>query len=91
MTDRFQDRLLLQVLFNIIYDVLLSAKVKWHALCPVIDSMNHSSASQVGKDVRVSTVCLRMTCSSPARTSRVCVRGIEAGRLVAPRMLVVLK
>jgi hypothetical protein len=37
-----------QVLFNIIYD-LLGTKLTWHALCPVIDSMNHSSASQVSK------------------------------------------
>ena len=36
-----------QVLFNIIYDILLGTKLTWHALCPVIDSMNHSSASQV--------------------------------------------
>lgn len=35
------------VLFNIIYDSLLGAKLKWHALCPVIDTMNHASASQV--------------------------------------------
>lgn len=38
----------MQVLFNIIYDSLLGAKLKWHALCPVIDSMNHSSISKVG-------------------------------------------
>lgn len=38
-----------QVLFNIIYDILLGTKLTWHALCPVIDSMNHSSASQVNK------------------------------------------
>ncbi len=36
------------VLFNIIYDSLLGAKLKWHALCPVIDSMNHASDSRVG-------------------------------------------
>ncbi len=35
------------VLFNIIYDTLLGAKLKWHALCPVIDTMNHSSTSKV--------------------------------------------
>ena len=35
------------VLFNIIYDTLLSRKLRWFALCPVIDSMNHLSASRV--------------------------------------------
>lgn len=35
------------VLFNIIYDTLLSRKLRWFALCPVIDSMNHQSASKV--------------------------------------------
>lgn len=34
------------VLFNIIYDSLLGAKLKWHALVPVIDAMNHSSNSK---------------------------------------------
>ncbi|KAL3142083.1 hypothetical protein ABBQ32_004708 [Trebouxia sp. C0010 RCD-2024] len=34
------------VLFNIIYDTLLSRKLRWFALCPVIDSMNHQSASK---------------------------------------------
>lgn len=33
------------VLFNIIYDTLLSRKLRWFALCPVIDSMNHQSTS----------------------------------------------
>ena len=35
------------VLFNIIYDTLLSRKLRWFALCPVIDSMNHLSTSTV--------------------------------------------
>lgn len=35
------------VLFNIIYDTILSQKLKWYALCPVIDSMNHRSSIQV--------------------------------------------
>ena len=35
------------VLFNIIYDTLLSRKLKWFAMCPVIDSMNHQSTSTV--------------------------------------------
>ena len=35
------------VLFNIIYDTLLSRKLRWFALCPVIDSMNHQSTSTV--------------------------------------------
>lgn len=50
-----------QVLFNIIYDSLLGAKLKWHALVPVIDSMNHSSNSRVRccfhRADRVSTCC----------------------------------
>jgi hypothetical protein len=33
-------------LFNLLYDVVLSQKVKWYALCPVIDFLNHSSAVQ---------------------------------------------
>lgn len=37
------------VLFNIIYDTLLSRKLRWFALCPVIDSMNHLSASRVSR------------------------------------------
>ena len=36
------------VLFNIIYDTLLSRKLRWFAMCPVIDSMNHQSTSMVG-------------------------------------------
>lgn len=35
------------VLFNIIYDTLLSRKLRWFAMCPVIDSMNHQSTSTV--------------------------------------------
>ncbi|EFN55457.1 hypothetical protein CHLNCDRAFT_52262 [Chlorella variabilis] len=31
------------LLFNIIYDVLISKKLKWYALCPVVDALNHSS------------------------------------------------
>ena len=30
-------------LFNLMYDALLSSKVKWHALCPLVDMANHSS------------------------------------------------
>lgn len=33
-------------LFNLMYDVLLSSKVKWHALCPLVDMANHSSRAQ---------------------------------------------
>ena len=39
------------VLFNIIYDTILSQKLKWYALCPVIDSMNHRSSVQVRQPV----------------------------------------
>ena len=35
------------VLFNIIYDTLLSRRLRWFAMCPVIDSMNHQSTCQV--------------------------------------------
>ncbi|KAI7838732.1 hypothetical protein COHA_007528 [Chlorella ohadii] len=31
------------LVFNIIYDLLLSKKLKWYALCPVVDAINHSS------------------------------------------------
>lgn len=34
-------------LFNLLYDVLLSQKVKWYAMCPVIDFLNHRSSVQV--------------------------------------------
>lgn len=30
-------------MFNLLYDIILSNKLKWYALCPIIDSMNHSS------------------------------------------------
>ncbi|KAK9803994.1 hypothetical protein WJX72_011353 [[Myrmecia] bisecta] len=33
-------------LFNLIYDVLLSRQLKWFALLPLIDSMNHKSTAQ---------------------------------------------
>lgn len=29
--------------FNLLYDIVLSNKLKWFALCPVIDAINHSS------------------------------------------------
>jgi hypothetical protein len=29
--------------FNLLYDVVLSSKLKWYALCPVIDAINHNS------------------------------------------------
>ena len=41
------------VLFNIIYDTLLSRKLRWFALCPVIDSMNHQSTSTVRLSIHV--------------------------------------
>ncbi|PRW57714.1 SET domain-containing [Chlorella sorokiniana] len=31
------------LVFNIMYDLLLSKKLKWYALCPVVDAINHSS------------------------------------------------
>ncbi|KAL4457348.1 hypothetical protein ABPG75_012213 [Micractinium tetrahymenae] len=31
------------LVFNIIYDLLVSKKLKWYALCPVVDAINHSS------------------------------------------------
>lgn len=33
------------LLFNLLYDVFLSQRLKWYAMCPVIDSINHDSAS----------------------------------------------
>jgi hypothetical protein len=35
-------------LFNIIYELLLSNKLKQYAMCPVIDLINHSSINTVG-------------------------------------------
>lgn len=29
--------------FNLLYDVLLSSRLKWFAMCPVIDALNHNS------------------------------------------------
>lgn len=34
-------------LFNLLYDVVLSQKVKWYAMCPVVDFLNHKSSVQV--------------------------------------------
>ena len=34
-------------LFNLLYDLVLSQKVKWYAMCPVVDFMNHSSSVEV--------------------------------------------
>ncbi len=34
-------------LFNLLYDVVLSQKVKWYAMCPVVDFLNHKSTVQV--------------------------------------------
>lgn len=47
------------VLFNIIYDTLLSRKLRWFAMCPVIDSMNHQSTSTV----RLVTLLVVIACS----------------------------
>jgi hypothetical protein len=35
-------------LFNVIYEVVLSNKLKQYAMCPVIDLLNHSSYNTVG-------------------------------------------
>ena len=29
------------LLFNLLYDALLSRSVEWHTMCPIIDLMNH--------------------------------------------------
>ena len=34
-------------LFNLLYDLVLSQKVKWYAMCPVVDFMNHNSKIEV--------------------------------------------
>ena len=34
-------------LFNLLYDLVLSQKVKWYAMCPVVDFLNHKSTMQV--------------------------------------------
>lgn len=28
--------------FNLLYDLVLSSRLKWYAMCPIIDSLNHS-------------------------------------------------
>ena len=35
------------LMFNVIYDVLLSKKLKWYAMCPLVDCCNHRSAVEV--------------------------------------------
>lgn len=30
--------------FNLIYDLVLSSRLKWYAMCPIIDSLNHSDS-----------------------------------------------
>ena len=53
------------VLFNIIYDLVLSSKLRWYALASVIDSINHSSFSQV------SLPTCRSECRNWSEASRV--------------------
>ena len=31
------------LIFNLLYDVVLSRNVEWHTLCPIIDIMNHKT------------------------------------------------
>eukprot|EP00887_Chlorella_sp_A99_P007953 scaffold12.g7953.t1 len=38
--------LLAALMFNVVYDLVLAKKLKWHAMCPVIDAVNHSSAAE---------------------------------------------
>ena len=47
-------------LFNLLYDVVLSQKVKWYALCCVIDFMNHSSKVQARILLHPSGPCARI-------------------------------
>ena len=37
-----------ELMFNIVYEVLLARKLRWYAMCPVMDAMNHDSTVQVG-------------------------------------------
>ena len=45
-------------LFNLIYDLVLSQKVKWYAMCPVVDFMNHNSSIQVSSPLTNRPSCL---------------------------------
>ena len=36
-------------MFNIVYEVLLARKLRWYAMCPIVDAMNHDSTVQVGR------------------------------------------
>jgi len=41
--DRVLTAAITAALFNLLYDVLLSAKVKWHAMAPLVDMANHDT------------------------------------------------
>jgi hypothetical protein len=49
-------------LFNVIYEVVLSNKLRQYAMCPVIDLINHSSTNTV----RASLTCLAQLAAAAA-------------------------
>ena len=52
------------LIFNLLYDAVLSRSVEWHTMCPWIDLMNH----RTGIKARPTTHCLWLfTMSEPDR------------------------
>ena len=52
-------------LFNLLYDVLLSQKVKWYAMCPIIDLLNHKGSVEVSCRMlacQLQYTCLEVSC-----------------------------
>ncbi|GAB4823521.1 hypothetical protein N2152v2_010567 [Parachlorella kessleri] len=62
--------LLAALMFNIIYDVLISQKLKWHAMCPVIDAINHSSSVESDVFFEYFRDSFTLSCSAPFKAGQ---------------------
>ncbi|CAL5224402.1 g7084 [Coccomyxa viridis] len=51
-------------LFNLLYDLVLSQKVKWYAMCPVVDFMNHNSSIQSSVEYEYFKDCFTISCAA---------------------------
>lgn len=49
-------------LFNVIYEVVLSQKLRQYAMCPIIDLCNHSSMNTVGTGGSTLLTCVAARC-----------------------------
>ena len=60
------------LLFNLLYDALLSRSVEWHTMCPMIDLMNHRTG------IKASSACISpphpSVLSARAYTAAGCLR-----------------